>query len=661
MGRTDEGKLNSSDLQDLLNNYETNRTAIFEAMGQFIDHPEFDIHHVYDGWLLIHYAVYWRDEELILLLGKKYPDAIRSTTKDEAEDTAYHLLLRRGECSARIFSLVHHLASSSDERSEVVLFDQENAAHEVPYTYLVSQSHPDLYFRGFIFAHSCILTGDRIVELSSFSPDSLLKSATIEQRVSAVKSAFDSKNYEFIRALYEVSPRVVSPLLSEFLASNIDIPIQMNSESGVQFDHPAILKEHIRFLANLDKGESRLIVLLRFVELFFLLGVSDGDDFIINEFSGSASIDCLCPSGKNAMEYAVRHYLATKSEEDLQTCAGLIYCGIYLDYNACPSYYDALTDEECKEISLMVNHRKVHEESYKLRSLLAKTTFHYDRDGEGLFKLKFIYNDLFCNSDVNLDLIVPILRTICLDKHVEIHIDANHEMVEHLYAARSGQHGLTVARRNEIYIAAGSGLSDKDIKAYSVHEFTHFVCYRVWGNNCNPFHDGSEAQNEMEAIRKDLQNGHDDNPEKNTCVEILMEVFRDYSSEKYNSELIARVPEILLKLGFQDGLVALEQEAPRLLAFYRNHFLLNVNEYLEINEEADLQARLNSVVFPVQPPMELEIDPPGIGEELLETLPQQDAWGYSSLLVGVGIFALGVIAGVAIGRSVVSGPAPNIR
>ncbi len=125
-----------------------------------------------------------------------------------------------------------------------------------------------------------------------------------------------------------------------------------------------------------------------------------------------------------------------------------------------------------------------------------------------------------------------------------------------------------------------------------IHELTHFVMYELFKNKSYPYPQNDKTTsnlcNEMISATKKRISDLEDRASKDSkqqpqlkeyTFKTLKEVF-EYKEEKFPSEIIARIPEILAFLGTERGILSLYQ-FPEVLGFYLKYILPAMDKYLE--------------------------------------------------------------------------------
>ncbi len=121
--------------------------------------------------------------------------------------------------------------------------------------------------------------------------------------------------------------------------------------------------------------------------------------------------------------------------------------------------------------------------------------------------------------------------------------------------------------RNRLYV--GGKRQDNETQGTLAHELTHFVAEEVYKNNCRPYCAYDKVNKErFTAICDELIS------RKHTLHWALSSAFLEnyLRNDQCHSELIVKIPQILAAYGTENGLKILNEQAPRLLQYYREIF-----------------------------------------------------------------------------------------
>ena len=129
--------------------------------------------------------------------------------------------------------------------------------------------------------------------------------------------------------------------------------------------------------------------------------------------------------------------------------------------------------------------------------------------------------------------------------------------------------------------------SRETLLATLIHEFCHCVAHIIYDNQCRPYalNEGENFEEVVMDLRERFTYVSSVHP--NAAMETIMSVFRDYPEKQQAAELIVRVPEIIAILGHEQGILWLQQHTPRLLTYYENIFIKDINARLGYLEDKD--------------------------------------------------------------------------
>lgn len=172
---------------------------------------------------------------------------------------------------------------------------------------------------------------------------------------------------------------------------------------------------------------------------------------------------------------------------------------------------------------------------------------------------------------------------------------------------------------NRRIITFSTGDREKNDSAVSlIHEITHLVTDILYANNCNPYFGNDPECSEMMqmAITEGLKryevakNMPVDQRGEFMCDELYY-AFEAYQEKDRAAELIVRPPQILVHYGIDDGLKILQQQAPKLLQFYKNYYLVDCNKFIQFMQ-LKLKAR------------ELDVNDETCSDKIEGNHPQED-------------------------------------
>jgi len=348
------------------------------------------------------------------------------------------------------------------------------------------------------------------------------------ENVTAIKLAWDKKNYGNVRVLLEAD----SPFPDEFdLSKNTAVLLRQVEDrqsfhqaikNGSQADVKEFIKIHPRLkLAYDPSNQSALMTALkaRQCEIYALLQ-SEG----------------FC-AGKNEELSVVIEALTIEERERLRQ-AKLQYFGR-------------------------------HDDSHIIY-LLSKSRLGF---GRGKKKNFGIVRELYKKLDT-IPEITTVLKVVERSALTEIIFDFDNDSIIDLDPTKSSEtKGSCYYREGRIYIGAKE---QSKLLSTLAHELTHLAMQVCYDNECNPY----EALDEQKkcAFGKIVAECRD----RTGTDEIIKRVFTVYKKESdWPSELIVRVPHILAHYNEKIGKQLLKQQVPELLRFYEQQTQEDLKMFIE--------------------------------------------------------------------------------
>ncbi len=173
--------------------------------------------------------------------------------------------------------------------------------------------------------------------------------------------------------------------------------------------------------------------------------------------------------------------------------------------------------------------------------------------------IKQIYTDLTAIPEIQIILETLEYSSIILD----IIFDFDQDGVLEISPIDGDSFGVCNHREGRIFI--GAKRERIELLGTIAHEFTHQAMQIVFENNCNPYScDNSVDLKSLNEIIDEIEHTPNLDP-------IINRVFTGYAYNKllYPSEIIVRVPHILAKYNLIRGEAILQEQAKKLLGFYR--------------------------------------------------------------------------------------------
>lgn len=123
-----------------------------------------------------------------------------------------------------------------------------------------------------------------------------------------------------------------------------------------------------------------------------------------------------------------------------------------------------------------------------------------------------------------------------------------------------------------------------------IHELTHFVTNIVFNNKCHPYiSSNAKLWNDIPvSLKRDLtrmkflvltEQITDWNALDVLAWDTLMDIYSNYSSGQHDSELVVRIPQLLVEMGYDRGIAWLQEYTPQVWDFYQSNFLEKLEQY----------------------------------------------------------------------------------
>jgi hypothetical protein len=171
------------------------------------------------------------------------------------------------------------------------------------------------------------------------------------------------------------------------------------------------------------------------------------------------------------------------------------------------------------------------------------------------------------------------------DQKLSIRLDARRETVDGI-AGVDDAYGVYFQGGNTVYFG-GSRTSRAESRATMIHELTHFIAYELY-NSCNPYGATDTVNRDrFERIINHLR-------QRQRALDPILQRAFGQNYEQYNqcaAELIVRVPQMIIQYQNQapNGIERLQNQAPELLTYYRDVFLVAIREHTARLEQRALQ------------------------------------------------------------------------
>lgn len=185
-------------------------------------------------------------------------------------------------------------------------------------------------------------------------------------------------------------------------------------------------------------------------------------------------------------------------------------------------------------------------------------------------------------------------KGLSTNSKLEIKLDNDHHNVSALYLSRStdcGTAGLYNSHSNIVYVACKSRSSFK-ILGTIIHELCHFLMLEVYDNHCKPYYAkghprfNQENINRYSGILSGIKRVYDDVNRRESLPGVYRTLFdKDennipyYTPEKFASELIVRMPQLIVQ-GKKRKIDRIP-ELKELYDYYRDITLVDIKAHTE--------------------------------------------------------------------------------
>ncbi len=240
-------------------------------------------------------------------------------------------------------------------------------------------------------------------------------------------------------------------------------------------------------------------------------------------------------------------------------------------------------------------------------SPLFRVIFTENKDLDPLIKrrIDMIYN--YNNSILKPLLDIAILaakagheRGKTTGKTLKIIMTADHHVAGVRINANEKTRGR-YALKSSVYAAGFVG--EEDAVYFSVstmlHELKHFADKQIYGSSNKPF-SGLEYEMQSfnkvkEKLRKSSSDFFNNYTDKTVTIDAFIydsieSIFKVYTSDHQDAEVMVKVPEIIGLLGMEKGLEWLNKNEPELLQHYIRYFNSDAEMYLQSQASANLAA-----------------------------------------------------------------------
>lgn len=214
-----------------------------------------------------------------------------------------------------------------------------------------------------------------------------------------------------------------------------------------------------------------------------------------------------------------------------------------------------------------------------------------DTGDEKLQMIEGYYRTLI---DLNLDSVADLLKIV--DHKLNIVFDFDSSSIERSYLMGSRHNrGIFDQDRVKIYIGAKNSheqssqdyiIREWEIIGILIHEICHYVNFKVFNNNCKPYHKDNKNIKEYEEIVNEYKNWTDNH-------EIVGRVFSDYEETMWHAELIVRVIQMIVtyKVLKPENLAKFEEKYQKLFLHFNKTILPQIKKYLDPDNQLKRQIK----------------------------------------------------------------------
>jgi hypothetical protein len=149
-------------------------------------------------------------------------------------------------------------------------------------------------------------------------------------------------------------------------------------------------------------------------------------------------------------------------------------------------------------------------------------------------------------------------------------------------------HGEYQINKNNLFVAYDESKTTEEVLCTLLHEATHLAANEVYQHSARPYHKWDSSQKKRYQLIKETTLAQINNwIPQNQKEWVLIEKFRNlllYKDKDVIAELFVKVPEAIFILGYEQGLVWLNQHVPDLLKLYEEEFIPNCLQYLKYRQ-----------------------------------------------------------------------------
>ncbi|MGI9214904.1 MAG: hypothetical protein ACR2HS_04520 [Gammaproteobacteria bacterium] len=280
------------------------------------------------------------------------------------------------------------------------------------------------------------------------------------------------------------------------------------------------------------------------------------------------------------------NYLSDRSLNFLKIAAFLVVKGVNYSFNSKNPFTDIpqLDHNKSNKIREFVSKLLTHNRNETPRILSFSTdpkNIHQEAKETVKKAISETYCTLYCDNKYfseEEDYFRPIMDVVICG-NLKIECDA--DITKIAFPANNNDKGLADIINNKIFFSFNG--NDTETRGTIIHEFCHMANYMLYNNQARPYKkEDIKTKDIYLRILNELKK------KENLDELIKLAWSKVYTTEEDQvAELAVRVPHMLAKYGYKEGIKFLNEQTPELLALYKENFLKDCSEFL-INKKSDL-------------------------------------------------------------------------
>lgn len=291
--------------------------------------------------------------------------------------------------------------------------------------------------------------------------------------------------------------------------------------------------------------------------------------------SEGVDIDCIDGNSMTCLQYALK-------EKNWSLAAWLLFKGA--NYSGIPEMRGL---SETDRQTLMRHGSQFHvgdskSSVYFLRSKTREVTKADAAD----YDIYLIYEDLFGRHEEDKAFIEntrPVLQVVehCLG--IKILFDPKKSDTKRANIdTEEGTRGNYCPDSHSIQIAGKTG-SYEEVRGTVIHELSHMACELVWSNNRNPYGVATQAERKFKDISATIYEEYQRTKTREKLDSIVIAVFTEYGAERFDRELIVRIPQIIATYGMQYAQILCTKSLGfnQLFKYYQEEVLPAFGKYIQ--------------------------------------------------------------------------------